>query len=130
MLLLESNARFLPLRLRSHTVTETIIRQLKEKRVCLTKERTSIEQVFVMLSLFLSLSLARLPPFSSSCRPYRQRRQIIWMHACMLVRIELWLSGRVEWQYDRTGSRLVLIFLYSIYPFIHPSIYFLLVILM
>jgi hypothetical protein len=43
------------LRSRLHTVTETIIRRPKETRVRLTKERTSIKQVFVMSSLFLSL---------------------------------------------------------------------------
>jgi len=48
MLLLDSNARFPPLRSGSYTVSETIIRLPKEKNVRPTKEETSTTLVFVM----------------------------------------------------------------------------------
>jgi hypothetical protein len=110
------------LRLRSHTVTETIIRRPKEKDVCLTKERTSTEQVFVMSSLLLSLSLSRLQSFSSACCSYPQRRQIIWMH--ILVRSGFWMSGWTERQFDREKSWLgfIILFFLSFHLFLNCDI--------
>jgi hypothetical protein len=91
MLLLDSNAGFPLLHSRSHTVTETIIRRPKEENVRLTKEETSITQVFVMVALSLSPSL--LPLSSMGCRPilHQEQRQIIWMYIYIYIYIYIFI---------------------------------------
>lgn len=86
MPLLDSNAGFPLLRLRLHTISETIIQLSKEKNVCPTKEEASVTLVFVMsYSLVLSMLSSR-----SIIRAAADHLDI-YMRVCLLLALSTYI---------------------------------------
>jgi hypothetical protein len=105
MPLLDSNAGFPLLRLRLHTISETIIQLSKEKNVCPTKEEASVTLVFVMssslvLSMLSSRSIIRAAADHLDIYIYIYMRVCLllalstYIHICLLVESLLgWVDG-------------------------------------